>query len=331
MTGIPHLFKCPECSRPLEGFRPERCNCGYEISVKDNILQLTDMPDMVLDSDGDNYIGYEHIGKCYSGYDGTYEINEDARTVARQIKQLINGGVILDLGCGDGAYTIPLALEGVNVVAGDISNGMMKLLSEKAALVNADMRCVSLARMNALSISINDNSVSAVIANSMLHLNSNPQLIIDEIYRVLEPNGIYICFIDKPNQEIKDEEFKKSKLVKLINEMHSLYFIYLKELGIHGKRLSWNFERDLYCSSRFKDKKVIPIREIPQKVINKMSDFTRRLGDKAFSDQSAVPDDIHKEVFGRVDREMRVAYGDDYEQTQYDSYDAGLEMVAYMK
>ncbi|MHC1693931.1 MAG: class I SAM-dependent methyltransferase [Eubacteriales bacterium] len=331
MTECIKLFKCPECGQLLEGLRPKDCTCGFNVPVRDNILQLTNMPDMVLESDGDKYIGYEHIGKNYSGYDGTYEINVDARTTAKRVKELVGNGILLDLGCGDGAYTIPFAQERIKVIAGDISNGMMRVLSEKASLLNVDMNNITLARMNALSIPLADKSVDAVIANSMLHLNSNPKRIIDEIIRVLKKNGIYICFSDKPNQEIKDEDFKKSKLTRIINEMHTLYFMYLKEQDISGKRLSWSFDRDAYCTGKFNDKKIISIRNAPKKVPNKLSDFTRRLSSKGFSDQSAIPDDIHKEVFNRLDKEMRAAYGEDYEQIQYESLDAGIEMIVYIK
>ena len=37
------------------------------IIIENNILQLTDSPNLVTTGDGDKYIGYEHIGGAYSG------------------------------------------------------------------------------------------------------------------------------------------------------------------------------------------------------------------------------------------------------------------------
>lgn len=43
------------------------CSCRYTIPLKDSVWQLSCMPDMVTEGDGDKYIGYEYIGESYSG------------------------------------------------------------------------------------------------------------------------------------------------------------------------------------------------------------------------------------------------------------------------
>lgn len=58
------MFLCPKCKSTMT---LPACGCGYRAVRREGVWQLSDMPDMVTDGDGDKYIGYEHIGKSYSG------------------------------------------------------------------------------------------------------------------------------------------------------------------------------------------------------------------------------------------------------------------------
>jgi ubiquinone/menaquinone biosynthesis C-methylase UbiE len=286
---------------------------------------------MHIDTDEDIYIGYEHIGKYYNGYDGTVTISEKDRIIAEKIKSMIGEGIILDLGCGDGSHTIPLLSVGVHVIAGDISNKMMGILQEKVNLLKLNLSMLMLCRINAYDIPLPDHSVNAVIANSMLHLNSNPEKIIREIYRVLKNGGTYICFDDAPGKSNTDMAFDNIKYSERLGEMHSRYFQYLKEMGIHARRYSWSFDRNAYCSNIFSDKKEELIVLPHSKITSPFTNFYNRLKGRGFSDQTAVPDDIHKKVFDRVDMEMREIYGDDYINLDYSSYQEDILMTIFIK
>ncbi|MBQ9416015.1 MAG: helix-turn-helix domain-containing protein, partial [Clostridia bacterium] len=78
------------------------------VRVIDNILQLTDAPDIVTSGDGDKYIGYEYIGEAYSG-NRKYAVDEGDALFADYISEKTGNGVFLDLGCGDGCITVPCA------------------------------------------------------------------------------------------------------------------------------------------------------------------------------------------------------------------------------
>ncbi len=77
--------------------------------------------DIVINGDGDKYIGYEHIGESYSG-NRKYIIEERDRLFANEISAMTENGIFLDLGCGDGCFTVPCASNGTKIIAGDISN-----------------------------------------------------------------------------------------------------------------------------------------------------------------------------------------------------------------
>jgi ubiquinone/menaquinone biosynthesis C-methylase UbiE len=281
--------------------------------LKENIIQLTDLPDMNIDEKKENkYIGYEHIGKHFSGYDGKVIIDDYFEKVSKIIKEEVKDGIILDLGCGDGYYAVPFVMNGIKVIAGDISNKMM-ILQEKLNLLKLDTSLITCARMNAYDIPIIDNSIDGVIANSMLHLNSNPNKIIDEVYRVLKPYGKFICFDDAPGKGVSENEFDNQAYLNRLNDFHQRYFELVKEQNIFPKRYSWTFDRDKVCNELFKSSYEIQL-ELP-KTIKRTTfkeGFYKRMKGKGFSDQTAVPDEIHQLIFDKVDKEMIIKYGDNY-------------------
>ena len=125
------MYKCLKCGNPTT--LPVCTNCGYEFESKDGIYILTDAPDINLDdSKGDKYIGYESIGKYYSG--GYWdEAMERLRIRGKAVSDIVGDGLLLELACGDGQITIPSAENGCRIIAGDISRGMLSILKEKAA------------------------------------------------------------------------------------------------------------------------------------------------------------------------------------------------------
>lgn len=322
---VKNLLICPVCKKNLP------CNCGYKIQVKDNIIQLTDLPNMnIEENEQDKYIGYERIGKNFSGYDGEYIIDEYFMKASKLIKEEVKDGLLLDLGCGDGLFAIPLIMNGVRVIAGDISNNMMMIMQEKLEKLNLDSSMIKLVRINAYDIPISDNSVDAVIANSMLHLNSNPEKIIKEIYRVLKPKGKFICFDDKPGGD-DDHHFNNKEYGDRL-EFHKRYFDYLKELNIYPRRYSWKFNRDKVCDEIFSSSYELCL-DIPI-TIEKTTfydGFYKRMKGKGFSDQSAVPDDIHNMIFDKVDNELKEKYGENYTNAVLTYYTTQKYMKVYLK
>jgi len=78
---------------------------------------------------------------------GSYWVEiADAVQTQRQIQflksQLKRGGYVLDVACGSGRHTIPLAAAGFEVVGLDVSMGLLRIAKKRGAdaLVRADMR-----------------------------------------------------------------------------------------------------------------------------------------------------------------------------------------------
>lgn len=130
----------------------------YSTKCINAVFQMSDMPDKVVDGEGDCYIGYEEIGEGYSGKKRFMLVPRCVES-SKLIAEYVKDGIFLDLACGDGAYTVPCAKLGLKIIGGDISNKMMSLLIERAEKNNVLLDKVVLCRMNALDIPLKDESV----------------------------------------------------------------------------------------------------------------------------------------------------------------------------
>lgn len=329
-----NIFRCPKCKST---FALPECNCGYVVPYNNRIYNLTDDPYIVKDDSADvKYIGYEDIGQYYSGLSLYEKINVDERY--KRVARLIGDGLLLDLACGDGMYTIPLVSQGVKTISMDISDKMLSLLYKRAEIENIDPSQLIVCRANALNIPLSDYSVDAVIANSVLHLISKPEIVINEIYRVLKVGGKFLTFEDKPSSskinETKisnEEKAENEKFSELVGFIHTKYFQKLKSYNIEGTRYNWQFDKDKICNKIFRYKTTHLI-QIDNKIANRFKDtFLYRMGGKGFSDQSDVPQDIHEKVFSEVTSEFLNKYGKEALDTTFTGYENDIELTIYVK
>lgn len=329
-----NIFLCPKCK---SAFALPQCNCGYVVPCINQIYQFTDDPYRVKDDSADiKYIGYEDIGKYYSGLSLYKKIDIDERH--KKVAQLIGDGILLDLACGDGLYTIPFVMQGVKTISMDISDKMLSLLYKRAEIADIDSSRLLVCRANALYIPLCDCSVDAVIANSVLHLISKPELVLNEIYRVLKAGGKFITFDDslRSNQlnenNISEKEKAQNKSFgEFVGFVHGKYFQKLNAYNIRGTRYSWRFDKDKICDEMFRNKETYLIRE-NKKIVNKFKDtFLYRMGGKGFSDQSDVPQDIHDKAFAEVMSEFLAKYGKEALNTVFTGYENDIEIKAYIK
>ena len=325
------MFICPGCRKIF--MIPICENCGNTVENQNGIWQLTDAPDIVTTGEGDKYIGYEHIGGAFSG-NRKYLIDEGDTLFAEYISKITGDGVFLDLACGDGCLTVPCAKNGTKIIAGDISNTMMTILQKRAGKNGISLQNVTLCRMNALDVLIEDNSIDSAVANSVLHLISNPEKVIGEIYRVLKPGGHFICKDDAPGKNIDiGEDFaeENTKFMQITNGIYASYWAKLNAKSITAKKYSWKFDRDTVCRSLFSTVETKRI-ERNKPCFNKLTDtFLPRFSGKGFSDQVDVPDDLHKTVMEEVMIEMRGKYGELIDTIGYHGVENDILIFDYVK
>jgi len=99
----------------------------------------------------------------------------------------LRGKRVLDLGCGAGEAAVYFAYEGAEVVAADLSPGMLEVARRVAALhgVKIGTQACSAENLSAFA----DASFDIVYAANLLH-HVNIERCLDEVRRVLRPGGI---------------------------------------------------------------------------------------------------------------------------------------------
>ena len=119
------------------------------------------------------------------------------RTVALEIlrRQFAPGDRVLELGCGTGLETIPLAEAGVEIVAIDISGGMLRELNRKAREASVhgrvETRQGAIRDLSKILSDLGPGSFDGAFShfgalNCELHLNSVPE----SLHRLVKPHGL---------------------------------------------------------------------------------------------------------------------------------------------
>ena len=142
-------------------------------------------------------------------YDAVYaDVRDDVPYYVETARR--SGGPVLELGCGTGRVTVPIAASGVEITGLDVSPAMLKLAEESAAgsskdgtlsLVEADMKEFDLGRQ-----------FSLVIApfRSFQNLLSVPDQIsaLASVKRHLAPGGAlaFDIFLPEPSTLVQDQD-----------------------------------------------------------------------------------------------------------------------------
>jgi ubiquinone/menaquinone biosynthesis C-methylase UbiE len=94
---------------------------------------------------------------------------------------------ICDIGAGSGIFTIPASSLAKEVYALEISNDMLDLIREKVK--NEGIHNIELVKVEDDSFNMKANSVDIAIAVTVLHEIKNKSAFLDEIKRMLKPEG----------------------------------------------------------------------------------------------------------------------------------------------
>ncbi len=132
---------------------------------------------------------YSKIAKVYDDARPLSEQNTDIwlKLIAEKIN--VQGDVtLLDLGCGTGRFTIPIATQlGYSVTGADASEDMVIRAS-----VKKDAERAMWDVQDASSLTYSDDSFDAVFMSHLLHHIDAPLKVLGECYRVLKPGGVLL-------------------------------------------------------------------------------------------------------------------------------------------
>ncbi len=113
--------------------------------------------------------------------------NREIGTIVRYIRGW-QGGRILDLACGPGVFTRPIARESSGLVVGfDLSRPMLR--HARRSIDRQGLRNIFLVRGTVFRLPFADESFNYVNCCGALHLFDRPDDALDEIARILVPDG----------------------------------------------------------------------------------------------------------------------------------------------
>jgi ubiquinone/menaquinone biosynthesis C-methylase UbiE len=136
-----------------------------------------------------NQAVYNRIGQTY---DTTRRA--DPGIVARLVAhlQITSNGIILDIGCGTGNYTVALHEQGISITGIDVSETML----ERARLKTAP---ITWHHGSALALPFADNSFGGALFMLSTHHMNPLQLALNEAYRIID-KGNLVIFTATPTQ-----------------------------------------------------------------------------------------------------------------------------------
>jgi len=310
------MFICPKCKNELSGFYLLKCTCGYEVPKIDSIYQFTDEAPISLANDGHKYLGYEYVGENYEEPNVSENIvkNSDYGIYGACSKKLVEllgkNCVVLDLGCGLGPASIPLAMEGAKTIAADISQNMLSVGVERAKNKKLDENLIFV-RMNGYKLMIAEGSVDAVVAIDMLHQVDEPETVVKEILRVLKPNGVFVQYGCRGLPLTETQREINAICSTALNDIQDYYQKTLTELGYVGLPFSsWVKVSDFIDKYFYKPK--IHETNSDTSWTGKMQKGIHKLKTRASGSAQLIPDDMHCIAWTKTDKYAKEKYGDNY-------------------
>ncbi len=167
-------------------------------------------------------------------YDLAESINGSVYTEMRDItRRLIPAGAkVLDCGAGTGELSLEASDNADSVLCTDLSKNMLKQAQRKARALGADN--IEFAARNIFDLQDPDDTYDVVIAGNVLHLLTNPQGAVKEMYRVLKPGGRLLLptFTNKNSARLLIGIYKKLGFDPAANYSPSEYKKMLEDCGL---------------------------------------------------------------------------------------------------
>jgi len=200
----------------------------------------------------------KHVERFYDSHASGYEGKFQSPTVAK-VKRMEEEGVLeflfehlppssgaprlLELGCGTGLFTLPVAAKGYEVTAVDISEGMLGELGAK--LEAESLANVRLRKTDVEELSPDDGGYDGVYGIGLLEYLDDPGRTVAKAAELLRPGGVAVftgptlsvnglCYVltSLVRKRMRMKVFTKRRLGGLFGEA-GLELIEIRPVGFH--------------------------------------------------------------------------------------------------
>lgn len=132
---------------------------------------------------------YSHMNRSIQGLSGAGEWE-----TLKKLLPDFRGKKVLDLGCGYGWHCIYAMENGASSVAGvDISHKMLEAAKEKTHFQEVEYRCCAME-----DVDYPAESFDIVLSSLAFHYVKDYENLINNIYRMLKPNGTLVFTVEHP-------------------------------------------------------------------------------------------------------------------------------------
>ena len=201
---------------------------------------------------------------------------------------------LFEPGIGTGRIAIPFAERGYDVTGVDISDEMLKKLPEK--LKHRASLPVTFQKADVTHLPFPDNAFDITVAVHVFHLVRDWKKAMDEVFRVLHPDAPLVFLYTGTGSEIPDIKTRYRELCA--------------ENGYPARHIGMKTAAEL-------DDYVAGIGRRIERFQDRWRWTSRMRLDKALADMKSrfysstnlVPDDVHLEAIGKLERELTEQYG----------------------
>jgi ubiquinone/menaquinone biosynthesis C-methylase UbiE/uncharacterized protein YbaR (Trm112 family) len=233
-TGVVYCQSCKTMYPVSEGI-PFLIDCGYYIESFDTDSFFTRWKDkfpfeeyklLKGKTDSGKFRQLEFFNDDPKTYDdkvshSSFWRANDWNTLHRWIAEFPENSIILDMGCGTGRCTIPIAQKGRGHVIGtDISIGMLRRAILKCAEAGLDN--ITFFLSDAEQLPLKAGKFTAVISFGMLHHVEDPAAIIKQSRKILKEGGVFYAL-----------ENNMSPLRPVFDMLMKINRLWVEEAGAH--------------------------------------------------------------------------------------------------
>ncbi len=146
---------------------------------------------------------YDRIARLYDPW--SLSVTEDVSFYVERARR--SGGPVVELGVGTGRIAVPIAAEGIRVIGVDLSEGMLEVAREQAALAGVDVGPG--AELDLRYGDFRDPPVEETVPlvtipfRSLLHMQTDEdrRSVLRSVLRMLEPDGTFIFDVFCPGPD----------------------------------------------------------------------------------------------------------------------------------